>query len=72
MNDEELRKLADDCAAKLRAAGLYYRIWSDEPESPDGVIRPPRVYIGRDPSPLKKPQGYMRGRVADPEWRRDR
>lgn len=58
---EQLRAVATECADKLRAAGLYYRIWSDEPESTDGVIYPPRVWQGREPSPLKKPQGYLRG-----------
>lgn len=61
--DNDLQTVAEECAAKLRAAGLYFRIWSDEPESSDGVIRPPRAFISHEPSITKKPQGYARGRV---------
>jgi hypothetical protein len=62
-SDERLRKVAARCAAILDSYGLYYRIWSEEPEPPpDVLMAPPRVYLGREPSPLRKPQNWMRCR----------
>lgn len=62
VSDDRLRAVADRCASILERHGLYFRIWSEEPEREDGVIAPPRVYIGRDPNVLRKPANWMRGR----------